>query len=254
MHRLLALMGLSLIVTAPLYAAPVQIGGGVEQFDWQEHDGGGNKLLKESGQRLFVGVEAENDVSNRWTYGFRGRVYSGTVDCDGQLKAGSSCASDSDYDGVAITADFTGRFIGSAGDYSDLGLRLGVGGEAWRRHPNDSAISYTEEYVVTFGKLGLAYIPEQGLFGEAGAKYPFSISEDVKLYDHVTLSPQGAFSLYASVGYNFHQRWVIKGYYDSYRFKASDPKPLYDGGVSVGDVVQPESKMDTFGLNLGFYF
>ncbi len=251
MHRQLALMGLSCLVAVPLYAAPLEINGGVEQFVWEEFDGGGDKLLKESGQRLFIGLEAEKEVSDRWTYGFRGRIYSGTVDYDGQTSTGASHPTETDYDGLAITADFTGRFIGSDGYYSDLGLRLGVGGETWRRHilPNNGVIGYTEEYVVVFGKLGLAYIPEQGLFGEAGAKYPFSIDEDVDLYD-ASLSPQGAFSLYASAGYNFNDRWVIKGYYDSYRFKASDVEPLSSGGT----VQQPESDMDTVGLTLGFYF
>lgn len=253
MRRLLALMGLSLAVTAPLCAAPVEIGGGVEQFVWQEYDDGGGKLLKESGPRLFVSLEAQKEVSNRWTYGFRGRLYSGTVEYDGQLMDGTPYTTDTDYDGIAISADFTGRFIGTDGRYSNLGLRLGIGGEAWRRHLLGAA-GYTEEYVAVIGKLGLAYLPEQGWFGEAGAKYPFSVNEDVDIYDDVSLSPQGAFSLYASVGYNFNQRWVVKGYYDSYRLKASDPKPLYDAGVLVGDVYQPESRMDVLGVTVGFYF
>ncbi|HEY0635613.1 MAG TPA: hypothetical protein VGE00_09530 [Gammaproteobacteria bacterium] len=254
MYRQLALMGLSLTVAAPLWASPLEIGGGLEQFVWEEFDDGGTKLIKESGPRAFVSLEKENEVSERWTYGFRGRFYSGTVDCDGQLKAGGSCTSnDTDYDGLAMTADFTGRFLGADGEYSDLGLRLAVGGETWQRSLS-GASSYSEEYVVFFGKLGLAYTPEQGLFGEVGAKYPFSVDEDVDLYDDLSLSPQGAMSLYAQVGYNLNQRWVIKGYYDSYRFKASDTEPLINGGTLVGDVKQAESNMDTLGVMLGFYF
>lgn len=258
MRRLFALTGLSFCVAGPLFAAPVDISGGVEHYVWQEYDSGGSKLLKESGQRLFVAVEAENQVSNRWTYGFRGRIYSGTVDYDGQSLTSTAHSTDSDYDGVAITADFTGRFRGMTEEYSDWGLRFAFGGEAWRRHirSQGTVSGYTEEYAVAFGKLGLAYIPAQGWQGEVGAKYPFSVEEDVDIYDDVSLSPKGAFSLYGRVGYNFNQRWSVKGYYDSYRFNASDPEPLTNNGVPVGPepIVQPESKMDTFGISAGFYF
>jgi len=253
MRRLFALMGLSVTLAAPLHASPVDIGGGVEHFVWQEYDPAGGKLLKESGQRLFVSLGADNEVSDRWIYGFRGRLYSGTVNCNGQLKTGTTCTQDTDYEGISATADFTGRFIGTDGRYSDLALRLGLGGEGWRRRVQGAG-SFTEEYTVLFGKLGFAYIPEQGLFGEAGVKYPLSVHEDVKLYDSVSLSPQGAFSPFATVGYNFNQRWSIRGYYDGYRFKSSDPKPLYDGGVFVRDVSQPKTNMDTFGITVGFYF
>lgn len=253
MRRLFALIGLSFCVIVPAIATPVYIGGGVEQFVWQEYDSGNSKLVKESGQLMFLTVEVDDQVSDRWTYGFRGRIYSGAVDCEGQLKVGTCADNDSDYDGASIAADFTGRLIRADGGYSDLGLRFGFAGEAWRRRiPGVSG--YSEEYFVVSGNLGLAYVPERGWFGEAGAKYPLSIDEDVKLYDDVSLSPQGAFSLYAGVGYNFNQRWAIKGYYDSYRFKASDPDPLTNGGVLVGNVTQPESTMDRFGVTVGFYF
>ena len=251
MRCLLALIGLSCAV--PAFAAPVDIGGGMEQFVWQEYATGGSKLLKESGQRLFMSVEAENEVSDRWTYGFFGKIYSGTVNYDGQLMSGTPYSTDSDYNGILADIDFTGRFLASNGEYSDLGLRFGLGGDAWRRHILGTN-GYTEEYVVVFGKLGLAYMPQEGWFGDVGAKYPFSVNEDVKLYDHVSLSPQGTFSLYATAGYNFNQRWSVKGYYSGYRFKASDSKPLTNGGVLVSDVYQPRSTMDLYGLTVGIYF
>lgn len=246
MRRVFPLLGLSLYVTAAAAAAPVDISGGIEQFVWQEYDEGGGKLLKESGQRLFIAVEAEKQVSERWIYGFRGRLYSGNVDYDGQTMTGAPHSTSTDYDGIAIAADFSGRFIDAAGGYSAMALRFGVGGEAWRRHilPNNGVIGYTEEYVVAFGKAGLAYLPEQGWSAEAGLKYPFSVDEDVDLYN-VSLSPQGAFSFYARAVYNINQRWSIKGAYDSYRFKRSDV---------VNGVVQPESSMDTFGISVGVYF
>jgi len=253
MRRFVPLMGLSLCLTTPAYAStPVFIGGGVERFVWQEYNVNDSKLVKESGQRMFVSVEADNEVSDRWTYGFRGRIYSGTVNCDGQVKSGT-CSSDTDYDGAAITADFTGRFIGTDGAYTDLALRFGVTGDVWKRQIA-AATSYNEEYFVVSGTLGLAYVPEQGWFGDAGVKYPLLADEDVKLYDKVSVSPQGAFSVYANVGYNFNQRWAIKGYYDSYRFKPSDRDTLTNGGVVVGDIAQPESSMDSYGVTVGFYF
>lgn len=256
MRYFLAPLGLGLFLCSfsAVAAAPVDIGGGIEQFSWQELDDAGGKLLKESGQRLYVSVASEEMVSDRWTYAFRGRLYSGTVKCDGAAVGGVSCSgNNADYDGISAIIDFTGRLLSADGQYSDWGLRFGIGGETWRHHLQGSN-GYSDTYTVGLGRLGIAYTPPQGWFGEAGAKYPLAVSEKVDLYDGVTLNPQGAFSLYATVGYNFNWRWSVKGYYDSYRFKASDSKALYDAGTYVSDISQPESKMDSLGINLGFFF
>lgn len=262
MRRLAALLGLSFALNAaPAAAGPVDIGVGIERFNWQEFDISGAKMVKESGPRLFVSLESENQVSERWIYGFRGRIYAGTVTYDGQLiGSGTPYSTDSDYSGFSGAVDFTGRFPRANGEFSDWGLRFGLGGDSWNRHLQDGVsggtvvAGYTEKYTALVGRLGVAYVPVQGWFGEAGAKYPFKVREEVNLYDGVTLEPQGAISLFGTIGYNFGQRWSIKGYYDSYRFKASNAKDVTSGGVPAGTVYQPRSDMDLLGITAGFFF
>lgn len=249
----LLLAALGFAWAAASHAAPVDIGAGVEMFNWQEFDASGSVTLKESGPRLFLHFEADNQVSERWTYGFRSRLYSGSAACSGTLKDGSSCLVDSEYDGLMARVDFTGRFRRSGGDFSDWGLRFGVGGETWRRQYAGAA-GYSEDFSVISGRLGVALAPAQGWFGEGGLKYPFAVNEKLTLNDGVSLKPQGAFSLFATVGYNFSQRWSLRGYYDSYRFNASDPEPLTAGGVAVGSVAQARSDNHVAGLAAGFYF
>jgi hypothetical protein len=253
-QRYLAMGGLLLAPGISPLAAPVDVGGGIEHFAWQEYNDNGGKLLKETGSREFVSLAMENQVDERWIYALRGRLYSGQADCSGVTLSGAACSGSSvDYDGVEGSVDFTGRFLNAAGRLSDWGLRFAIGGESWRRHLL-GASGYTQSYEVTFGRLGLTYTPAQGWFGEAGTKYPFSARNKVELRDGVTLTPQGAFSLYATLGYNFSQRWSIRGYYDGYRFKASDPEALTDGGILWSTIVLPESRLDLWGLIVGLYF
>lgn len=252
-HYLAQGVALLLFPALPLLAATVDVGGGIEQFSWQEYDAAGAKTLKETGNRKYVGFAAENRVDERWTYGLRGRLYSGDMDCSGSTLSGTICSGTSvDYDGFMGIIDFKGRFLNTVGEVSNLALSFGFGAESWRRHTQ--GFGNTQHYDVTFGRLGLAYLPEQGLFGEAGTKYPFTANNKLDLNDGVTLTPQGSFSLYALVGYNFSQFWSIKGYYDSYRFKESDPEIMTSAGTIVGTVTSPESRQDQWGINIGLYF
>lgn len=234
-------------------ASPVEIMTGSELMRWQEQDVAGGRRLEEQGTRYFVALEGENSVSERWTYGFRGRIYSGAVACKGWLKNGTACQYDSDYDGIAASVDFVGRFRRDDGDYSNWGLLFALGGEEWRHHLT-GVNGYSERYSVVLGRLGIAYLPQQGWFGSLGGNYPLVSSERVALFDGVKLSPQGRFSLFARMGYRFNQHWSIHGYYDSYRFSESDAVTLTAAGVPVGVVQQPNSELHRVGIAAGLYF
>ena len=73
-------------------------------------------------------------------------------------------------------------------------------------------------------------------------------------------------SLYADAGYRFTRHWSLTGYYDSYRFNASDAtqrliNPAIKGCTGVAPdpaggcrIFQPQSRQDSFGLRLQYSF
>lgn len=233
--------------------------GGVEYFTWREYEHG-DRLLEETGPRYFVGLEGETFMSSGWTYGFRGRVYSGQVDYDGETTGALpviKVKSDTDYTGFAIALDFTHPLAGP-----EVAVRFGVGIDYWRRHILDTAIASgaEERYTIPSVTLGLVLHPEaaSGWHAQGGVKMPFATDEEVSSFgpfDRVHLRPEPDFSLYADLGYQFNARWDTALYYDGYRFKKSDTKRLTIGGFDSGYVAwQPESRQDAWGVRVRYWF
>lgn len=252
---------LPLFAVGPAQAEEFQVTFGSEYFSWREYDGS-SKLLEETGQRYFVGLEAENSQANDWVYGLRGRLYTGRVDYDGQTQTGVPHTTDTDYGGWSAEVDFTRNFIRAqtaAADY--WGLRLGLGYDSWLRNIRDSGgvYGYKERYDVGYGRLGAVYTATSGWSLQGGLKVPLFTAEDVGLsrfgYDDVTLKPKPDYSLYAAVNYRLDGRWSIGGYFDSYRFRASGVEPVTIGGYPTGDAVyQPKSQQDSIGFYLNYRF
>jgi hypothetical protein len=245
------------------WATRYALTGGAEYFSWREYDGGGSRLLEETGPRYFVGLEAETRMSNGWTYGFRGRVYSGEVDYDGQTTGTPPVVkvkSDTDYTGLAVALDFTHPLPAPAGP--EVALRFGIGVDHWRRHILDSGgISGVEErYTIPSVTVGLVLHPEvvTGWYAQGGVKIPFATREEVSnfgSFDDFTLNPEPDFSLYADLGYRFNERWDAALYYDGYRFKKSDAERLTVGGADSGyEAWQPESRQDAWGVRVRYWF
>lgn len=261
-HRLWLLAGL--LLSTPVWAAgDLAIGVGSEYFSWREYDDSGDRLLEESGPRLFMTVDAERRYGD-WVYGFRGRIYSAQVDYDGQLLDGTPYKTDTDYNGLTLEFDFT-HPITFNGDYSASAwaMRLGLGYDTWRRNILGSG-GYEEHYTIPYLRLGMLYGRESALQVLAGVKYPFSTEEDVDWsrfgFDDPALSPEPDFSLFATLAYRMAKHWRLSLSYDSYRFKKSDEEVLRVDGVAVTSggspvtVFQPESQQDTFGLGLSYLF
>lgn len=256
-------LGLSLGTAAPALAdtSRYAVGAGVERFLWREYDSGGAKLLEEEGPRFFIGLDAERTMPSDWTYGFRGRLYSGEVDYDGQLQDGTPAETDTDYEGVKIALDFA-HPLAAAGGASLVSFRFGVGVDWWDRTIEDTATAngYTERYRIPYLDFGLTYRWDEplGFYAEGGIRHPFSTKEsidDYGNYDDIELEPDGDLSPYLGVGYRFPARWDVELYYESYRFGASDKERLTIGGVPTNTVVfQPESEQDTVGLNVRYWF
>jgi hypothetical protein len=243
----------------PAQAEQLAVTFGGEYFSWREYDGS-DKLLEETGLRHFVGLDAASVPASNWVYGLRSRVYLGRVAYDGQTQSGTPHTTDTDYLGWTAELDFTHRFTSTVAAPGSWGLTLSVGYDSWLRSLRDNAgvSGYDERYDVGFGRLGAVYSGGNGWSVQGGVKLPFYTSESVGLtrigFDSdPTLKPKPDYSLYATVSYRLNSRWDIGGYYDSYRFRASD-SALVTGDGSLYSVYQPKSQQDTVGFYLNFRF
>ncbi len=235
---------------------------GVENFRWQEFDDRGQRLLTEQGPRLVAGLGLGNSVNKGkgWIYELQLQGYFGKVDYDGQDSNGIFTSSDTNYEGWR--AEFmTGLRKTSSRSALAADLLLGVGADTWKRDIDDSSNAngaavggFTEEYTVYYGRVGAAILwPHRAAesYFQVGAKRPFSIDEDVDVFN-VTLSPGEEWSAYAA--YELRLRGgkgvsLVRFYYDSFRFSKSDSKT-----VGLSTVWQPESDFDVWGVNFGYVF
>lgn len=253
MRALFAL--LALVGAGPAGAVTeLDISVGVEYFTWEEFSDSGDKLLDETGSRKFVGIVASNPMNQVWSSDFGGRLYSGTVDYDGENTAAGAVASETDYNGFELELGFQ-RHLGKR---RELGrgvwlLRFGLGVEQWRRSVLDSHLTdgtpvagYVEHYNSNYATLGASY-RQQGLWGfSVGAKAPFYTTvERDNGTDPVTLNPEGRLSLFAEAELSLAERWSVALDYDSYRFAKSD---------TVEGLTKSESTQDTFSVQLHYRF
>lgn len=249
----------------------LSISGGVENFRWRELDGGGGRLLEESGPRYNVAVNYDNlrRLNSGAVYSVGGKFYVGAVDYDGQTQlTGVPMKSTTHYTGVQLDGLGGYRF---ARRLRGLDLLGGVGLDFWLRSIDDTyvqGVGYVyggdEDYFAFNAKLGLGYFQELGRarhYLQAGLKYPFYVYEYgyPVAADDVTLHPKGRASLFAKYQWEFgsttRDRWGVTLYYDSYRLSASDPVIETANGAPTGYIVwQPESHQDVYGLQASFYF
>lgn len=261
-----AVMGVLLIlaVAPAVSASDFAVSGGSEYFLWQEFSDGGSKLLDESGLRYFVSVVGTNRVNRSWDSDFGGKVYSGTVDYDGQTTAGVPLKTDTDYGGSNFELGFT-RYTSGRRDLAggEWLIRFAIGTDRWRRSLQDShdrdgnAVSgYVERYISNYARVGATYRREGKWEAGFGAKAPFFTSEEVDMDGTtVTLNPEGQLSLYAHLDVPLSKQWSVGVKYDSYRFARSDKELVYLPSISSYTWVwQPESSQDTLGVAMHYRF
>ncbi len=252
---------------------------GLENFRWEEFDigNGGSSLLTETGWRHVLQVNSAGAASSFWDYDFTLRGYLGQVDYDGRTQDGVPVTSDTDYLGSNLELAFL-RYI--SGDRSSRWgsqwlLELGLGYDGWRREllggtdaTGRSTVGYTEDYRISYSRLGAVYRNGGGWQFRGGMKYPFNSREMVRFsdfgYDDPELEPKGELSYYAALAYQVTPALSLDLSYDSYRFGQSDWRFLTVNGVSVDDgdgicgnaecVAQPESHQDTVTLTLNLHF
>jgi len=244
---------LMLVFSPTALATQVELGGGIESYRWEEFADDGSKLLSETGQRFFIELKGTNHVEQRWWQDFSCRLYSGTVDYDGQTMSAIPITTNVDYNGVRAEIGFnylTERSKSRLTD-GDWLLRFGVGVDSWRRGLQDTTISggipvsgYSERYLVSYATVAGQYLGS-GWRAGLGVMAPYYISEEVSIISGTTLHPVGQLSPFANVELFVKSRWSVILKYDSYRFAKSD--------VS-GGYYQPKSSSDILSASVRYHF
>lgn len=268
----------------PLYNFTIGMSGGLEYFHLRELNSSDTRLLSESGNRYVITGFLDNrdryDPDAAWHYHLEAAAYGGQVDYDGQsqsvdpLQNNLPFTSQTDYQGGRGEA-LLGYRLQSGILILPLELLGGVGFDGWGRQiqngttGNGTPVSgIKEDYRVYYGKLALGMTD---LFSGkwhnrllVGLKRPFKVNEDVSLravgYDSdVTLSPGNSFSGFAKLTLESRPNegrtgnLLVNIYYEGYRFASSPSKTVTRSGnpVLVG---QPQTRVDSFGLQAGYRF
>ena len=241
------------------------VNGDVEYFRWAEST---NPGVTETGPMFGIGGGYRQLRPEGWQFGWRARLYFGSVDYNGALLSTNQPATGtSQYTGLVNEAQAIYRLPGNANGMEVVSALVL---DYWNRQ---LSADQREEYWIASLKLGLNFDRREakGWFGGGGVKYPFWTRQDAHLTDigfsaNPHLEPQGTLSLYADVGYRFTRRWSLAGYYDSYRFDESDAtqrliNPAIQGCSGVAPdpaggcrLFQPQSRQDSYGLRLQYSF
>ena len=236
----------------------------VSYFIWEEYDNGG-KLLEETGPLYAAGGKLRMPITGALAADFRGEVFGGRVDYDGQTWGGDPVSTDTDYVGVELEADLGWDLISS--EKTVFAPFAGLGARIWERDLRDSlyynesaretriVLGYEEYWQNYYARLGFdashAFSDRVSVFGTAALKIPIYTENEVELTRSLDLElePGNRYAAYAELGLSIG-RIRVSAFYEGLRFSESDPEYGYD------DVwfIQPESEADIYGINAGWVF
>ncbi|GMT48115.1 MAG: hypothetical protein IEMM0007_1681 [bacterium] len=227
-----------------------------EFFTWKEYDDSGSQLLKESGLISAMGASVRSDITELLVLRGRGELFGGTVDYDGQTQSGTPVKTDTNYAGFKIEGNLGWKFM--VAEKSFLEPFAGLGYRWWQRDIQDTlyAAGYEETWWSFYARLGIhgnhTFSEQLKAFAETGVKLPVSNRNKVDLsvigLSTVTVEPGNKASVFAEAGLKW-TRVKASLFYEGMRFSKSAPV-----AVSGGQVWQPESKADMFGINVGMDF
>lgn len=264
MKRLVVIVALSMLTitgsvisfsTPALAANESDIYLKVESFTWKEFNDNGTQLLKESGPIYGLGASAKSDISKTMTLKFKGELFGGSIDYDGQTQAGTPAKTDTEYFGFKMEGDAGWKFM--VAEKSSLEPFAGLGWRWWNRdiQSTATAIGYEERWSTIYARLGIrgdhAFSNQLKGFTEAGVKLPIYTENEIDWtvfgLDTITLEPGNEASVFAEVGV----KWAmlkVSVFYEGMRFSKSDLDDVYNA------IYQPESKADIYGVNVGMAF
>jgi hypothetical protein len=247
---------LLLMVSPMALATQIELGGGMEWYQWEEFADSGRKLLSETGPRYFIEVKGTNRVEHHWWQDFSCRLYSGTVNYDGETMGGTPITTDTDYNGIRAEVGFnyltkSSRSRPGAGDWL---VRFGLGIENWRRGLQDTSYTsgttttpvsgYTERYIVSYATVAGQYLGS-GWRAGLGVMAPYYVDEEASFLTGTTFHPSGQLSPFANAEFFVESHWSVVLSYDTYRFAKSD--------VS-GGYYQPKSSRDSYTASVRYHF
>jgi hypothetical protein len=256
MRRLLLASAISLLAGAPAWAE-WSVSAELERFRWAESV---SPSVTETGPRAALGVLWIQDGEASWRLAYLGRLYGGSPDYDGAfLFSGLPLTGKTEYFGLANELQMVHRLTGAPA--GGLEAVAGVGWDYWER---ELSAFQKEEYYVGYLRLGGRFnaYAATGWFATGGIKYPVYAKLDAHFRNlgfdqNPALKPKGQPSLYADIGYRFNANWSVAGYYDSYRFGASEPVVVTGEAFAPGArfaFFQPKSKLDALGVRLQYSF
>lgn len=250
------LLLISILTVATYAQAAWDVGGGLEDYQWKEYPTDIPGTPKESGIRsaLFVNWTQDNDQG--LLLAWRAKLYGGTVNYDTfQISNNAPVSTKTDYSGAASEGQLIYRHNLGAYKLDYLG---GLGSDAWRRRIRNGGGDQIEDYSILFLRAGIKLAKsrhEAGFHSELGIKYPVSTRENAHLdregyTSNPSVSPKGALSGYAEIGYRINARFDVMGYYDSWRFGRSDNVTAINTTGTTYSIWQPKSNMDALGAKL----
>jgi len=266
----------ALINTQSVLAADFDFGfkAGFESFEWEEFDDEtGQSLLTETGTRFVAGAFIGNtpQLKKKFIYNAEIRNYFGVVDYDGQtedINTGitTPATTDTTYTGFNLSGEAGIRTPNTNGSFAwDFTGKLDI--DTWVRNlasgNNEAGEAFgeaQEQYLVFNLKIGTGPAWNAGKWHGrviVGVKQPIYTYEFIDNYytgypEDIVLHPKGRTSAFLTFNNNIQLSKTlhlkIDGYYDSYRFDASDVEPI--AGENFG-ILQPESSQDTYGILAG---
>lgn len=280
LKRIIGIMAvLAACATSPATAAglaELRVYPSIQYFTWEEFDNSGNRLLKEKGPLLGVGVAAAVDLYDDFLFlGGKAELFGGQVDYDGQTSDidprfdGLPVSTNVNYFGGKLETDFSWRLKGPAGFLEPF---AGLGYRHWERNIEASSTvtrdtppvfirtaETTEEWLSLYGRLGLRstlYLSDTvRLSLEGGAKYPFLNRNYAEVFgSNITIEPRGRWSAFGEVGLQIN-RFRPAVFYEGFRYASSPIESVFDpnSGSFVG-VLQPRSESDIFGISFSYAF
>ena len=236
----------------------------VSYFIWEEYDNG-EKLLEETGPLYAAGGKLRIPITGALAADFRGEIFGGRVDYDGQTWDGDPITTDTDYVGVKLEADLGWDLIVS--EKTVFAPFAGLGARIWERELQNTlfwdeaeqqtqiAVGYKEYWQNYYARLGVdashAFSDRVSVFGTAALKIPMYTENEVELTRSLDLElePGNRYAAYAELGLSIG-RIRVSAFYEGLRFSESDPEYGYNDLWFI----QPKSEADIYGIQAGWVF
>ncbi len=235
--------------------AQLSLSVGTEYFKWEEDT---SPDVTEEGALFAFGISYTQERSDGPLLGYRGRLWTGTVDYTGStLFSGQPIMGSTGYFG--FTNELQGRWRRQLQvNNSRLDIVAGAGIDAWRR---ELSSVQREDFLVVYVRTGIVVDAKRKyawILG-AGVKFPVWIREDAHLTNigfdsNPRLNPGGRLSAYAQLGYRFSNALRIIGYADGYHFSRSNEVNVTEIKQGLGNTTlfQPASEMLVLGIKLEY--